>query len=150
MNAFDFSPLYRFSIGFDRMQRLLDGVASPDSQAPTYPPYDIEVLDDNAYRITMAVAGFGQEDLDVTVKDNRLLISGKKQGNGASATYLHRGIAGRGFERRFELAENIHVTGASVVNGMLQVDLNREVPEDQKPRRIEIGDRPRVIEGKAA
>ncbi len=146
MRTIDFSPLFRSSVGFDRMQRLLDSAMRLDDAALAYPPYNIETLGDDAYRITMAVAGFGEQDLDVTAKENTLVISGKvKDDEGVS--YLHRGIAGRAFERRFELADHIRVTDASLVNGLLHVDLLRELPEEMRPRKIKIQSkaRPKAI-----
>ncbi len=151
MRTFDMTPLFRNSVGFDRMARLLDGVAA--DQAPTYPPYNIEKVDEEAYRITMAVAGFAEADLDVQVKDNQLTISGNvgSQGEkGEEMQYLHRGIAERAFERRFNLADHIKVAGANLVNGLLHVDLVREVPEAMKPRNIAINNNVKVIGDKAA
>ena len=139
MRTTDFSPLYRFSIGFDRMQRLVDAASRFNDAAYAYPPYNIETRGDDAYRITMTVAGFAEKDLDVTVTENTLVISGRKRDEDKGVSYLHRGIAGRAFERRFELAEHIKVVGANLVNGLLNVDLVREVPEEMKPRRIAIG-----------
>ncbi len=140
MRTTDFSPLYRFSVGFDRMQRLLDAATRLDDAAYAYPPYNIETRGDEAYRITMAVAGFGEKDLDVTVKENTLVISGRKRDDD-NVSYLHRGIAGRSFERRFELADHIKVVGANLVNGLLHLDMVREVPDEEKPRKIVIGTR---------
>ncbi len=139
MRTIDFSPLFRHSVGFDRMQRMLDSALQHDGADTAYPPYNIEQLGEDGYRITMAVAGFGPEDLDVTITDNTLVVSGKieRQETGET-TYLHRGIAGRAFERRFELAEHIKVAGADLVNGLLQVELKREVPEEKKPKSIAI------------
>jgi len=137
MRTIDFSPLFRHSVGFDRLQRLADTALQGDNNATSYPPYNIEQLADNGYRIAMAVAGFGEADLDVTAKENTLVISGKLP-DSEDVTYLHRGIAGRAFERRFDLAEHIKVSGASLVNGLLQVDLVRDVPEEKKPRSITI------------
>jgi molecular chaperone IbpA len=147
MDAFDLSPLFRSTIGFDRLVRL-----SEAPRADAYPPYNIEITGENAYRLTMAVAGFGSEDLDVTVKDNALLVSGKSKTEEDAKKYLHRGIARRAFERRFQLADHIKVAGASLNNGLLHVDLAREIPEAMKPRKIEIGsgNGPRVIDQKAA
>ena len=138
MRTYDFSPLFRYSVGFDRVQQLLDTALERAKNAPGYPPYNIESVGENAYRITMAVAGFGENDLDVTVKENSLIVSGRNDRNGEDVTFLHRGIATRAFERRFELADHVKVTGANLVNGMLTVWLEREIPEEHKPRKIEI------------
>ena len=139
MRTTDFSPLYRFSVGFDRMQRLVDAASRFDNAASAYPPYNIETRGDDAYRITMTVAGFAEKDLDVTVTENTLVVSGRKRDEDKGVSYLHRGIAGRAFERRFELADHIKVAGANLVNGLLHVDMVRELPEEKKPRKIAIG-----------
>ncbi len=138
MRTIDFSPLFRHSVGFDRMQRLLDSAARVESSANTYPPYNIEHVGEDGYRISLAVAGFDEKDLDVTVIENTLVVSGKLNEDAEDTTYLHRGIAGRAFERRFELADYIKVLDGSLVNGMLNIDLQREVPEEKKPRKIAI------------
>lgn len=152
MRSVDLSPLYRATVGFDRMMNLLD--ATPRAEDGGYPPYNIEKTGDNAYRITMAVAGFGEQDIDVTVQESRLIIkaSKEKEADDKAKTYLHRGIATRAFERRFDLADYIKVTGARLENGILSVDLAREVPEAMKPRTIAIqtADKPKVIESAAA
>ncbi|ABS63585.1 heat shock protein Hsp20 [Parvibaculum lavamentivorans DS-1] len=135
MRSFDFSPLYRSTVGFDQLQSLLDSVTH--ETVPTYPPYNIERTSENDYRISVAVAGFAQDDLDLEVKQNVLTISGKRA-EPEGANYLHRGIAGRSFERRFQLADHVEVKGAHLENGLLHVDLVRRVPEELKPRRIEI------------
>lgn len=140
--AFDLSPLFRSTIGFDRMSRLLDAAMRADDNTVSYPPYNIEVLGEEAYRLTMAVAGFGENDINVIVQDNSLLISGKTAKADEDRKFLYRGIAGRAFERRFELADHIKVTGASLVNGLLHVELAREVPEAMKPRTIKIETKP--------
>jgi molecular chaperone IbpA len=136
MRSYDLSPLFRSTVGFDRMNRLFDTAFNTD--VPSYPPYNIEKLGEDAYRVTMAVAGFGTDDLEITQKDNALLIKGNAKANGDGTTYLHRGIAARAFERRFALAEHVNVVNASVENGILVVDLKREVPEALKPRKIAI------------
>ena len=140
MRHVDFSPFYRSTVGFDRVFTMLDTLAQPD-QGQTYPPYNIERTGDNAYRITMAVAGFGQDDLSVEAREHVLTVKGEKGGDGnqnGSGEFLYRGIAKRAFERRFQLAEYVEVTGAKLENGLLHVDLAREIPEAMKPRRIEI------------
>jgi molecular chaperone IbpA len=147
MDGFDFTPLFRSTIGFDRLMRLADSATRLES-GTSYPPYDIEVTGENAYRLTMAVSGFGPEDLDITVKEDALLVSGRSTKE-EQAKYLHHGLARRAFERRFQLAEHIKVTGAALENGLLHVELTREVPEASKPRKIEIATRG-VIEQKAA
>jgi len=139
MDGFDFAPLFRSSIGFDRLTRLIDAAGQVDNGTLAYPPYNIEATGENAYRLTMAVAGFAAEDLDITAKEGVLLVSGKARKDEDSARYLHRGIARRAFERRFQLADHIRVAGASLDNGLLHVDLVREVPEALKPRKIAIG-----------
>ena len=143
MRTIDFSPVFRSTIGFDRMARLVDAAyqASEASAQPSYPPYNIEKLDEDSYRITMAVAGFGESDIDVTVKENSLTVSGKveKAETAGAQTFLHRGIAGRAFERKFDLADHIVVTGAGMENGLLHIELVRQVPEEKRPRKIEIG-----------
>jgi molecular chaperone IbpA len=151
MDGFDFTPLFRSTIGFDRLFRLADDATRFDGGL-SYPPYNIEATGENAYRLTMAVAGFAPDELEVTVKENVLLVSGKSKKDAAETAYLHRGIARRAFERRFQLAEHIRVTGASLDNGLLSVDLVREVPEEKKPRKIEIaaGNGRKVIDQKAA
>lgn len=138
MRTIDFSPLFRHSVGFDRMQRMLDSATRMDSSAHAYPPYNIEQVGEDNYRISMAVAGFGEQDLDVTAKENTLVVSGKMADESEDKTYLHRGIAERAFERRFELDDHIKVVGGSLVNGLLNIDLQREVPEEKKPRKIAI------------
>jgi molecular chaperone IbpA len=138
MTTFDFSPLFRTAIGFDRMARLMDSAAS-SAEAPSYPPYNIEKTGDDTYRLTMAVAGFRPEDLDMTVKENTLVISGRVSGENQKGEVLYRGIAGRAFERRFVLADHIVVDGADLANGLLHVGLKRVVPEALKPRKIAIG-----------
>ena len=136
---FDLSPLYRSTVGFDSLVSMLDQVASFDNEADTYPPYNIERLTENEYRITMAVAGFGKQDVEIEVKENTLSIRGEKKEVDKERTFLHRGIASRAFERRFQLADHVEVRGADVKDGLLSVDLEREVPERLKPRMIEIG-----------
>lgn len=149
MRTIDFSPLFRHSVGFDRMQQLLDSARQHDGSANAYPPYNIEQRGEDGYRITMAVAGFGTDDLDVTVTDNNLVITGKlERDEDETVNYLHHGIAGRAFERRFELADHIKVVGADLVNGLLQIELKREVPEEKKPKTIAINSK--AIEHKKA
>ncbi len=138
MRTIDFSPLFRHSVGFDRIQRLLDATARTDSSAPSYPPYNIEQMGEDAYRISLAVAGFSEQDLDVTVEENTLVVTGRLAEDTEDKEFLHRGIAGRAFERRFELADHIKVIGGSLVNGLLNIDLEREIPEEKKPRKIAI------------
>lgn len=151
MRTFDLSPLFRSTVGFDHLSRMLDAAQRLDDTAFSYPPYNIEKLSEDDYRITMAVAGFAESDLDITVQDHTLVISGKAHREEEQAQYLHRGIAGRSFERRFELADFIRVEGASLVNGLLHVALKREVPERMKPRTVTIaagaGAAPKVIAG---
>jgi molecular chaperone IbpA len=136
---FDLSPLYRSTVGFDGLASMLDQVASFDEEADNYPPYNIERLTENEYRITMAVAGFGKEDVKIEVKENTLSIRGEKKEADKERTFLHHGIASRAFERRFQLADHVEVRGADVKDGLLSVDLEREVPERLKSRTIEIG-----------
>ena len=138
MRNFDFAPLHRATVGFDQIADLMDRVLSDTSASPSYPPYNIEKTGDDAWRISVAVAGFSEADLNVEVKENALLVTAKKSDEDGKKTYLHRGIATRAFERRFHLADHVRVTGASHVDGMLNIDLVREVPEALKPRRIEI------------
>ncbi len=151
MDSFDLSPLFRSSIGFDRLMRLADAATRVDS-GNGYPPYNIESTGENAYRLTMAVAGFAADELDITVQENALLVTGKSKAEEEDRQYLYRGIARRAFERRFQLADHIKVAGASLDNGLLHVDLVREIPEAMKPRKVEIakGGGARVIDQKAA
>jgi len=138
MRNFDLAPLYRATVGFDQIADLLDRVTASDMSQPTYPPYNIEKTDDDTYRISIAVAGFGADDLGVEVKDGALVVSAAKSEDDSDRTYLHRGIATRAFERRFQLADHVRVTGAAYADGMLHIDLEREMPEALKPRRISI------------
>jgi molecular chaperone IbpA len=138
MRGYDFAPLYRATVGFDQIADLMDRVLTKDVENPTYPPYNIEKTADDAYRISIAVAGFSDDDLSVEVKDGALLVSARKVDEEVSRTFLHRGIATRAFQRRFHLADHVRVTGASHADGMLHIDLQREIPEALKPRRIEI------------
>ncbi len=138
MRNHDFSPLFRATVGFDRVADMLDRVTNQDVGASTYPPYNIEKTDEDAYRISVAVAGFSDAELNVEQRDNQLLVSARKAKEDEARTYLHRGIATRAFEKRFTLADHVRVTGAAHENGMLHIDLVREVPEALKPRRIEI------------
>jgi molecular chaperone IbpA len=138
MRTYDLSPLYRATVGFDRIADLMDRVLTTDVAQPTYPPYNIEKTGENDYRISIAVAGFAEDELNVEVKEGALLVSARKAETDESRTYLHRGIATRAFERRFHLADHVKVTGAAHVDGMLHIDLVREMPEALKPRRIEI------------
>lgn len=138
MRTFDLAPLYRATVGFDQMADLMDRVLTNDAGSQSYPPYNIEKTADDGWRISVAVAGFSDADLTVEVRENALLISGRKAEEEGERTYLHRGIATRAFERRFHLADHVRVTGATHADGMLHIDLIREVPEALKPRRIEI------------
>jgi len=138
MRNLDFAPLYRATVGFDRIADLMDRVLSTDVAQPTYPPYNIEKTAEDAYRISIAVAGFAPEDLSVEVKEGALHVSARKAQDETARSYLHRGIATRAFERRFALADHVRVTGAVHEHGMLHLDLVRETPEALKPRRIEI------------
>ncbi len=151
MSSFDFSPLYRTVVGFDRLASMIDTAARLDG-VQGYPPYNIEqsIEDENAYSIELAVAGFGEDDLDLEVKESQLIIVGKKDGGTENRRFLHRGIAERGFIRRFQLADHVVVSGAHLKNGLLRVELKRELPEAMKPRKISIGAEkisPQVIEG---
>ncbi|WP_283178334.1 Hsp20 family protein [Gemmobacter sp. 24YEA27] len=138
MRSYDFAPLYRATVGFDRVADLMDRVLTSDVAQPGYPPYNIEKTAEDAYRISVAVAGFGPEDLTVEVRDGSLFVTARKAADEAPRSFLHRGIATRAFERRFALADHVRVTGASHELGMLHIDLAREIPEAMKPRRIEI------------
>jgi molecular chaperone IbpA len=152
MRSFDLSPLMRSSVGFDHLNRLLDSALSSEQSAP-YPPYNIEKLSDDDYRVTMAVAGFAPDELTVTVQEGMLLIAGKGRDEDKDRRFLHRGIAKRAFERRFELADTIQVGDARFQNGLLEVELKRVIPEHKRPRQIEIrsGDNaPKTIEADAA
>lgn len=142
MRNFDFAPLYRATVGFDQIADMMDRVLSSDVANNTYPPYNIEKTADDAYRISIAAAGFSDADLSVEVKEGALIVSARKAENDDGRTYLHRGIATRAFERRFQLADHVRVTGAAHVDGMLHIDLVREIPEALKPRRIEIASGP--------
>lgn len=135
---FDLTPLMRSTVGFDSLSRLFDTAMKLDESAPSYPPYNIEKIADDKYRITMAVAGFAENDLTITSQENTLLVSGRQEKDDAQTQYLHRGIAGRAFERRFQLADHIRVTGAKLEHGLLHIALVREVPEAMKPRTITI------------
>ncbi|MFE1597913.1 Hsp20 family protein [Methylobacterium sp. ID0610] len=149
MRQFDLAPLYRSTVGFDRLFSALDQFVSTDA-APTYPPYNIERTGENAYRISVAVAGFTDQDLSIEVRENALTIKGeRKAAEPRTSEFLHQGIAARSFERRFQLADHVQVTGAALENGLLHVDLVREIPEAKKPRQIQIasGAAPRSIEG---
>lgn len=138
MRNIDFAPLYRSTVGFDRLFSMLDNAGNVES-AQTYPPYNIERTGDNAYRITMAVAGFDGQELSIESRENVLTVKGERtEQDGDAARFLHRGIAGRAFERRFQLAEHVEVKGASLKNGLLHIDLERIIPEAMKPRRIDI------------
>lgn len=154
MRSLDFAPLYRATVGFDRIADLMDRVLTNDVSQPTYPPYNIEKVAQDAYRISIAVAGFAPEELGVEVKDGTLLVSARKAPETAEKTYLHRGIATRAFERRFALADHVRVSGAVHEHGMLHIDLIRETPEALKPRRVEISTSATtaapVLEGTAA
>ncbi|WP_394130025.1 Hsp20 family protein [Shewanella maritima] len=134
----DLTPLFRSAIGFDRLARMAEHAANKSNNASGYPPYNIELLGENRYRITMAVAGFAMSELEITSEGEKLLVKGTKPNKKDERTYLHQGIAERGFERTFQLAEHVEVVGAELENGLLNVDLVREIPEAMKPRKIEI------------
>lgn len=138
MRNFDLAPLYRATVGFDQIADMMDRVLSSDVAQPTYPPYNIEKTADDTYRISIAVAGFADEDLGVEVKEGQLIVSARKAEDESERSFLHRGIATRAFERKFQLADHVRVSGAAHTDGMLHIDLVREVPEALKPRRIEI------------
>jgi molecular chaperone IbpA len=154
MRTYDLTPLFRSTVGFDHLARILDAASRLDDQVASYPPYNIEKLNDENYRITMAVAGLSQSDLEVVAKDHTLTITGRGRKDETSPQFLHRGIAGRTFERRFELAEHIRVASANLANGLLHINLVREIPEAMKPRTIAIstdaGEPSPAIENKAA
>ncbi len=139
MRQFDYAPLYRSSVGFDHLASLFDSLTGPANDAPTYPPYNIERLGENSYRISMAVAGFTPSDIKVELEDSLLKVTGQKGEEAKGNEFLYRGIAGRNFERRFQLADYVEVKGADIKDGMLHIDLVREVPEKMKPRTIAIG-----------
>ena len=152
MREFDFSPLFRSAIGFDRLPSLLDAATQSNGNSQGYPPYNIEKLSADSYRIAVAVAGFGPDDLEIEAKDGTLVVKGRVSGDseGEEVQYLHRGIAGRAFERRFQLADHVEVRDADLVNGMLVIDLVRELPEAMKPRQIPIKSANSGIEHKSA
>lgn len=152
MRHFDLTPLYRSTVGFDRFASLFDSIGSLDGDAPTYPPYNIERVGENEYRITMAVAGFAEKDIDIEAKENSLTVRGEQTSTEETQEreYLHRGIATRTFERRFQLEEHVEVKSASLENGLLHIGLVREIPEAMKPRTISInGEGAKVIESEA-
>ncbi len=141
----DFAPLYRSSVGFDRLANQIENASNSNSQNG-YPPYNIELMDENKYRITMAVAGFSDDDLDIQSQANTLVIKGTKNTEEDDRTFLYQGIAERGFERRFQLADYVRVVNASIENGLLHVDLEREIPEAMKPRKIEINNGTQLLD----
>jgi molecular chaperone IbpA len=139
MRTIDFAPLYRSTIGFDHLSQMLDSVAQRDQSQPSYPPYNIERLDKDEYRITMAVAGFTQKELNIQSEEQTLKVRGERAEDTSERQYLHQGIAARNFERVFQLAEHVKVVSAAIENGLLHIELRREVPETMKPRQIPIG-----------
>jgi molecular chaperone IbpA len=140
MRHVDFSPLYRSTVGFDRLFTMLDSLGQPESASPSYPPYNIERTGEDSYRISMAVAGFSDSEIEIQSHRNVLSVKGerKEEGNGEGSEVIYRGIAARSFERRFQLADHVEVTGAALKNGLLHIDLKRNVPEELKPRKIAI------------
>ena len=146
MRSFDFAPLHRSTVGFDQIANLMDRVLANDVAQPSYPPYNIEKLTDDSYRITIAVAGFSESDLSVEVREKSLIVSARKADEDTDKTFLYRGIANRAFERRFHLADHVQVTGAAHADGMLHIELERQVPEALKPRRIQITSNVSAIE----
>ena len=152
MRHFDLTPLYRSTVGFDRLASLINSMGTLEGDAPAYPPYNIELIGENQYRITMAVAGFAEDDLDIEAKENVLAVKAGKPEETADEKreMLYQGIAARAFERRFQLADHVQVTGASLENGLLHIDLVRELPEAMKPRKIAIGGSAKQIDAKAA
>lgn len=146
MRTLDFAPLYRSAIGFDHLSQLMDSIVQREQNQPSYPPYNIERLDKDQYRITMAVAGFTEAELDIQSEQQKLTVKGQKSADDKERQYLHQGIAGRNFERVFQLAEHIRVEAANLENGLLHIDLKREVPEAMKPRQIQIAGADRLIE----
>jgi len=155
MRHVDFSPLYRSTVGFDRLFTMLDSLGQPETATQSYPPYNIERTGDDAYRISMAVAGFGDSEISIEAHRNVLTVKGEKtEDQGEGSEFLYRGIAARAFERRFQLADHVEVTGAHLVNGLLHIDLKRNIPEEMKPRKIAIDNAhakgARQIEAKAA
>lgn len=151
MRTLDFAPLYRSTIGFDHLGSLLDAVAQREQNQPSYPPYNIERLDKDQYRISMAVAGFMPDELDIQSEKQTLTVRGRKsEEDGNGRTYLHQGIAARSFERVFQLADHVKVVAANLENGLLHIDLEREVPEAMKPRRIPIGATGNLLDTSAA
>jgi molecular chaperone IbpA len=139
MRNFDLTPLYRSAIGFDRLAGVLDSLSRSEQSQPAYPPYNIELTGEDAYRISMAVAGFSEQEIDIQVDQNKLTVLGQKVSSAKKGQYLHQGIAERNFERRFQLADYVKVEGASMESGLLHIDLVREIPEAMKPRKITIG-----------
>lgn len=146
MRTLDFSPFYRSSIGFDRMADLLNTVSQTETKQNSYPPYNIVLTGDDTYRITMAIAGFSEAELDIQVEQNVLAIVAKKPESSTPKEYLYQGIAERGFERRFQLADHVRVENAQLENGLLHIDLIREIPEEKKPRKIEINTANKLID----
>ena len=138
MTNFDFSPLYRTTVGFDHLSTLLDNIHRSDRVANSYPPYNIELINENNYQITMAVSGFNSDELDIKSEQRTLTVKGQKDSDQNSRNYLHQGIAARNFERKFQLADHIEITGAQLENGLLHIDLAREIPEAMKPKTIPI------------
>ncbi len=147
MRNLDFSPLYRSTIGFDRLASLLDNVSRSEQGQPSYPPYDIELTGEDSYQISMAVAGFAEQELSIQVDQNLLTVTGSKQESSDGRKYLHKGIAARNFERRFQLADHVRVENARIENGLLHIALKRELPESMKPREIKIssGEKARLV-----
>ncbi len=152
MRTFDLSPLFRSTIGFDRLSRAMDAALQLNDSGVSYPPYNIEKVSDDGYRISMAVAGFAGDDIEITSHEGWLTVRGKAKAESETRTFLYRGIAERAFERKFQLADVIRVTGATLTDGMLHIELVREVPEAMRPRRIEVATAPaagRVAAGSA-
>jgi len=148
MTTVDLTPLYRNTVGFDRLASLLDNAFRAEQSNTSYPPYDIEALDEHCYAISLAVAGFTQEELDIQVERGVLTVKGKKADDKTKRNYLYQGIASRAFERKFNLADHVEITGAKLVNGLLTIELKHELPETMKPKRIEISSDSNVIEHK--
>lgn len=154
MRGFDFSPLYRSSVGFDRLATMLEAVTQADAAATSFPPYNIEQVSENDYRISMAVAGFGEADLTIEVKEGVLAITGKRNGEEPKSQFLYQGIAGRSFERRFQLADHMEVRGARLEHGLLHVEIVRVIPEEKRARRIAISaaasKQPKIVDANVA